>query len=704
MTNLINHVRVRGQKVTNFTQETATGDGTTTTFTLSYKPVGTVKVSINGTEQSSDSYTVDVENKQITFNTAPSSGASITFDYSFLIPIVVEDQDEDSINTHGDVFKEIEAPFIDNFSDARRYARMIIDKYSDGETRAKGYIPNFDFNREVGEIVTITDNVRNITKQLVITRIVYDISKNKTEFDFGEQEYVLYDWQMEVMDRLKKLERRIQEEDQYAVARVMKHKVSTSMKMMQYQEFSYPRDSFILGHPTLGRLRTNLNFEPDCSDNGHHGTWSGTGIDGNQYGFNDVFDNLVSYYTLNEAEGTTVNDSKGTNNGTNNNATIVDGKYGDCLEFDGSSSYVDFGDITDFEFGSSDFSIEAWVYPDVVNTSQAIFSKYNGSADNNREFIFYIYSDGKLGLNTYSDGTSATETIAMSSTSLSASTWQHVVVVKSGTNVKFYINGTQAGTGSAVSTLYSGTSKAILGAVDGGSLYFDGKIDNVRIYSDALDEEEIKELYDLSGKKNFRLSYGIFNGSDRKVTIPHHTDLDGQTDMTISLAVRYDNKPSSFGEYLIDKWNFSSTGGWAIRTVTFTGADFGIEFFYRNASGSVVFNTGSSNPLSLGKFYHIAFTKSGANLKAYIDGVLVNSTTASQSTIGSTTNDLVIGYLSGQPCSGMLDEIRIYHSELSQSDIQTLSNKGDVSGAKLYISFDNPRLGNRFTTRREYPS
>ena len=42
-------------------------------------------------------------------------------------------------------------------------------------------------------------------------------------------------------------------------------------------------DSFLLGHETLGRLRADLNFEADCSDNGHNGTWSGSGIAGSQY-------------------------------------------------------------------------------------------------------------------------------------------------------------------------------------------------------------------------------------------------------------------------------------------------------------------------------------------------------------------------------------------------------------------------------------
>jgi hypothetical protein len=40
-----------------------------------------------------------------------------------------------------------------------------------------------------------------------------------------------------------------------------------------------PNDSFILGHTTLGRLRTSATFEADCSNNGNHGNWSFDGYD-----------------------------------------------------------------------------------------------------------------------------------------------------------------------------------------------------------------------------------------------------------------------------------------------------------------------------------------------------------------------------------------------------------------------------------------
>lgn len=42
-------------------------------------------------------------------------------------------------------------------------------------------------------------------------------------------------------------------------------------------------DSFIVGHQTLGYLRSSINQEIDCSGNGKHGTWGGSSIGGTQF-------------------------------------------------------------------------------------------------------------------------------------------------------------------------------------------------------------------------------------------------------------------------------------------------------------------------------------------------------------------------------------------------------------------------------------
>ena len=94
-------------------------------------------------------------------------------------------------------------------------------------------------------------------------------------------------------------------------------------------------------------------------------------------------------------------------------------------------------------------------------------------------------------------------------------TWYHVTaVVKSHTDIQLYVNGandggTNYGTGGDIA--YYATGHATIGARNGGtSDFFDGKIDDVRVYNKALSEKEINQLYRGGG--------GIY-GNDTSATI-----------------------------------------------------------------------------------------------------------------------------------------------------------------------------------------
>lgn len=66
-------------------ENVGTGDGTTTTFTLDYPPVlyHSETIYIDGAAKTRDTdYTIDYETGEITFTSAPASGASITADYT----------------------------------------------------------------------------------------------------------------------------------------------------------------------------------------------------------------------------------------------------------------------------------------------------------------------------------------------------------------------------------------------------------------------------------------------------------------------------------------------------------------------------------------------------------------------------------------------------------------------------------------------
>src|SRR3989304_9153826 len=83
-----------------------------------------------------------------------------------------------------------------------------------------------------------------------------------------------------------------------------------------------------------------------------------------------------AWYHLNETSGTAVSDSSGNGrNGTTvNSPSWVAGKLNNSIQLNGSSQYINLGTIAPFE-RTSNFSIEAWIYPNNVSSAGGIISK-----------------------------------------------------------------------------------------------------------------------------------------------------------------------------------------------------------------------------------------------------------------------------------------------------------------------------------------
>ena len=79
---------------------------------------------------------------------------------------------------------------------------------------------------------------------------------------------------------------------------------------------------------------------------------------------------LVAAYGFNEGSGTTVTDSSGNgNNGTISGATwTTAGKYGDALQFNGTSSVVTIPNSSSLQL-TTGMTLEAWVNPSTVSKS-----------------------------------------------------------------------------------------------------------------------------------------------------------------------------------------------------------------------------------------------------------------------------------------------------------------------------------------------
>ncbi len=98
-TQLVNRVRVTGALIDFQTQDSFSGDASETTFTLTQKPSGVVKATVDAVEitptSPNEPYKVDQENKQIIFSTGNEPGIgvdNVVVDYAFKGPVVVDQQ------------------------------------------------------------------------------------------------------------------------------------------------------------------------------------------------------------------------------------------------------------------------------------------------------------------------------------------------------------------------------------------------------------------------------------------------------------------------------------------------------------------------------------------------------------------------------------------------------------------------------------
>jgi hypothetical protein len=123
---------------------------------------------------------------------------------------------------------------------------------------------------------------------------------------------------------------------------------------------------------------------------------------------------------------------------------------------------------------SGDMTIEMWLYPTSTSSFQMLVAMAGGGTSS--DFYFYISTGGLIGIETgngYRD--SATSIIT-------ANTWQHVALTKSGSTYKIYVGGTErtiTGIGTMLATLTN--SALYIGAGNTGANLLTGYIDDLRV-------------------------------------------------------------------------------------------------------------------------------------------------------------------------------------------------------------------------------
>ncbi len=429
---------------------------------------------------------------------------------------------------------------------------------------------------------------------------------------------------------------------------------------------------------------------------------------------------LVGYWSFNEGTSTTANDysggkNKGTLAGANGLPTWTSGKLGKALSFDGVDDYVSTGDLSGSVPQNGPATISGWYY---FNTSALARGSSMGLNSQLYQHVAnnYLYIGG--GGADYFNVASA----------LTLTTWHHIVLTYTGTHendllyidgVKYTVNIQSAGTN------HQTLSNFAIGAINGPTYFFSGKIDDVRVYNRVLTQAEVLSIYKenataMNATQGNKLTSGLvgywsFNGPDIDNTYIYDRSGSANHGYLYNVATSSAKAVGKVGQALIfdgvndyiqSRSNLGISGDaaftmcawiyWSEPVWRLVGSGYYPSFMGNNSTGvasqglSFTMNDGkpaidfwnnrfqATSALNVRKWYHLCGTKSPGLISTqstiYVNGASVAGSGA-VTTPNITDSPAIIGRLDtngNHYFSGKIDEPRFYNRVLSAAEAKQL--------------------------------
>ena len=151
---------------------------------------------------------------------------------------------------------------------------------------------------------------------------------------------------------------------------------------------------------------------------------------------------------------------------------------GSSMSFDGTGDYLVSSPKNTLALGDGNFTIEMWIYPSNVSTSEAWLIAQTDYASNTGWSVF-------LNNNTVKFRLGNTGGTIQSSASVVASAWQHLALSRVGTTLTMYLNGTSIGSGT-VNNFTDANLASVVGGITtttgwNNNLPYTGYIDDLRV-------------------------------------------------------------------------------------------------------------------------------------------------------------------------------------------------------------------------------
>ena len=189
------------------------------------------------------------------------------------------------------------------------------------------------------------------------------------------------------------------------------------------------------------------------------------------------FNNGSIYDTSNQNDLVTISNTQVSNTTSKWSPTSI--------KFNGSTDYLYYPDNQIFNFTSSDFTVESWIYLNAIPTSDAWPTNYNlhmvlgtTGTPNLGDGVGFIIGQTKLIIQ------SNDTQYASTAHGLSTGTWYHIAYVRYGNNFYFYVNGVSKGSAAFSSSVGTG-SGTYIGCETGQGAFFNGYMQDLRVTKTA---------------------------------------------------------------------------------------------------------------------------------------------------------------------------------------------------------------------------
>ena len=273
LSQIINHVKVYGASGTDETTQPFDGDGAETQFTLTNTP-GSTEIFVGGVKQlrgivgvsTTFDYSVDVENKQVNFESGSIPGAgsgNVVVKYDAVIPIPIVVKNLTSIALYGGEdstpFKEVlDKQEFKSIGDAEAFGEAHLIKFSTPFVSTKLTVDSaLDLN--VGNTVAVTDSINNKSGTFFVTKIERIWPYRGDIVHIGDRPLRLEDWMYDTNQTIAKIQEELRN-NQDILVEIFDFVRDIPYKRRWFKKIGRTltlNSSFILGHARSGILGTS---------------------------------------------------------------------------------------------------------------------------------------------------------------------------------------------------------------------------------------------------------------------------------------------------------------------------------------------------------------------------------------------------------------------------------------------------------------